>query len=70
MAKKQLDVWLKFDTVTDEIPTYEANTFQNGSALWIEWYHNDVGVPSIVPVTNYVEAESWYARNGFQDFSS
>ncbi len=70
MTKKQLDVWMKFDTDTDEIPTYEANTFQEGSAMWIEWYHNDVGQVTAVPVSNYEEAESWYARNGFQDFSA
>lgn len=68
-TRKALDVWFKF-TDDDEEPTYEANTFRDGGAFVVEWYHNDVGQVSEKHFDTYEEAVAWLVSEGFQDFTT
>ena len=76
-----LDVWLKFDHVLDDCDAcdviddgparHEANTYFNEDGTYrVEWYLNAVGLVSTETFPTYEKAVEWYAREGFQDFSS
>ena len=66
-----LDVWLQFESDTDEEARAEANTYRNEDGSYrIEWYLNVVGLVTREYFDTYEEATAWYKREGFQDFSS
>lgn len=65
-----IDVWLKFESETDEEPTHEANTFKTESGYRIEWYLDSVGLVTSVKFDTLGEAYAWYEREGFQNFTA
>lgn len=70
------DVWLKTDYSTpieddeDYEVTHEANTYEFDGQFIVEWYLNAVGLVTQVWFKTLDEAYEWYAREGFEDFSS
>jgi len=70
MTKVALEVWMKFDSDTDEEPTYEANTYQTPSGFVVEWYHIDVGQVSRVEFDTIEKAHEWYENQGYLDFTA
>lgn len=66
-----LDVWLRWDADdTDDIATYEANTFRTTDGYRVEWYHNEVGQVTKRWFDTYVAAQEWLTANDFQDYTS
>jgi hypothetical protein len=71
------DVWLKHDddsydaaTDTDDVAAYEANTYRDGDAYRVEWYHTAVGQVSSRMFATYGEACAWLESEGFEDYST
>ena len=70
MNSSPIDVWLKFDDDSDELATYEANSFMTDTGYEIQWYHNDVGQVTHVEFETLADAYDWYAANGFENFTA
>lgn len=65
------NVWLAFDSETDEEPSHEANIFRGGpSAFTVEHCHTGVGLITTEHFDTLAQAEAWLTEAGFQDFSS
>lgn len=64
-----LDVWLRFDADADDEPAYEANTYRTDDGYRVEWYHTAVGQVSSRTFATLADAHTWYADNGYADYS-
>lgn len=65
-----LDVWLKFDSDEDEIPTLEANTRMTVTGYAIDWYHIGVGLVTSLEFDTLADAYDWYESNNFSDYAA
>ena len=65
-----MDVWLKFEDSEDELASHEANTYRTATGYAVEWYLNSVGLVKAVEFSTLEEVHAWYAREGFEDYSS
>ena len=64
-----LDVWLRFETDTDEEASHEANTYLTDTGYVIKWCHSAVGLVTRVYFDTLADAYDWYEANGYQDFT-